>query len=115
MDVNYKLIISTDDKKRYLDILIGKIFKIIPIREEGSLDHLTIYLWALLSDLNSANYLFDGILIEVIVKLNSIYLKELPFKEMKKIVFDTIDVVQKTMKKLDEEDKEIIQKIQEIL
>lgn len=90
-----KINISIEDKKRYLDLLIGKVFKIIPICEENGKTHLTLYLWGLCNDVLSANSLFDGELIELIVKLNSIYEGKLTFAEMKKVVFDTIDTIKK--------------------
>jgi hypothetical protein len=90
-----KIMITIEDKKRYLDIMIGKVFKIIPIREENGQVHLNIYMWAILNDLISFNSLCDGELIELVVKLNSIYEGTLTFSEIRKVVFDTIDTIKK--------------------
>lgn len=92
-------IIDNKTKILYLELLIKKIFKILPLFEECP-DNIFVYLGGLIIDICSANNLFDGILIETIVKLNSLKINKLSHKEVRKIVLETTNIVDKIRKDL---------------
>jgi len=89
------IVLSVIAKIAYLDGLVGRIYKILPLYEELGEVPINIYIGALLIDVNSANELFDGKLVDVLVKLNSIYEKECTHKHIKKTTFECTNMVQK--------------------
>lgn len=86
------LYINDSTKKLYLKRFIGKIYKILPMFEESGFIS-DIYIYGVLLDINSANELFDGILIEVIVKINSLYKAHLTHRQIKKIVLECTNML----------------------
>ena len=64
-------------KLKYLELLHNKIWKLLPISEEQEEIVFRKQLKTVLDDLNSANDLFDGAFIDIIVKLNAIYIIKL--------------------------------------
>ena len=89
------IVLSTISKIAYLDGLIGRIYKILPLFEELGELPIQVYIGALMIDVNSANELFDGKLVDVLVKLNSIHEKETTHKQIKKTTFECTNMVQK--------------------
>jgi len=90
------LVISTDSKILYLDKLKNRVFKILPLFEESENEIIhNIYLEALIIDVNSANELFDWVLIDVIVLLNSLHGKELKHKQVKKTILECVNMIDK--------------------
>lgn len=79
--------ISKQEKIIYLTRLIGKVLKILHLVEEKQHDY-KIYLGGLMIDIHSANDLFDNQLIDVLVKLNSIYINEFEHKQIRKIILE---------------------------
>lgn len=67
-------IYSNESKIAYCKKLTGKVFKILWLAEENNNIIPSIYLHALIIDVNSANYMFDNIFIDLSVKLNSLYM-----------------------------------------
>jgi len=98
--VTNKIKVSNSAKFVYLDGLTGKIYKILPIIEKEGYDIAGVYIWGLLNDISSANdIIFDGEIIELIPKLNSIKFNNLGFKESRKIIFECINLVSKFKEK----------------
>lgn len=89
------LVIDTKTKILYLNSLIGKVYKILPLYENETNEIFKIYLGGLLIDINSANVLFDGILIDLIVKIHSIYVNDFDHKQVRKIVLECTNLVKK--------------------
>lgn len=79
--------ISKEEKILYLTRLIGKVLKILHLVEEKQHDY-KIYLGGLIIDIHSANDLFDNQLIDVLIKLNSIYINDFEHKQIRKIVLE---------------------------
>lgn len=94
------LIIDNNAKILYLDKLVGNIFKILPLFEEVNTDIYKLYLGGLLIDINSANSLFDGILIDIIVKINALFENDFEHKQIRKIVLESTNLVNKIKKEL---------------
>lgn len=79
--------ISKEEKITYLIRLIGKTLKILHLVEEKQHDY-KIYLGGLMIDIHSANDLFDNQLIDILIKLNSIYINEFEYKQIRKIILE---------------------------
>lgn len=67
------LIYSNKSKIAYCKRLIGKVFKILYLAEENNNTIPSVYIHALIIDVNSASSMFDDIFIDILVKLNSLY------------------------------------------
>lgn len=79
--------ISKEEKITYLTRLIGKVLKVLHLVEEKQHDY-KIYLGGLMIDIHSANDLFDNQLIDILIKLNSIYINEFEYKQLRKIILE---------------------------
>ena len=79
--------ISKEEKITYLTRLIGKVLKILHLVEEKQHDY-KIYLGGLMIDIHSANDLFDNQLIDILIKLNSIYINDFEYKQLRKIILE---------------------------
>ena len=79
--------ISTKEKTVYLTRLIGKILKILHLVEEKQHDY-KIYLGGLMLEIHSANDLFENQLIDILIKLNSIYINDFEYKQIRKIILE---------------------------
>jgi len=77
---DFMLTIDNKAKVIYLDRLIKRIYKILPLTEENIYEMVFIYLDALIIDINSANDLFDYCLIDILVRINS--LKEVKYENV---------------------------------
>jgi hypothetical protein len=95
------LIIDDKTKIIYLDKLVGNIFKILPLYEEVDSNVYKIYIGGLLIDINSANSLFDGILIDLIIKINTLFENNFEHKQMRKIVLECTNLVKKIRRELE--------------
>lgn len=95
--------ISKESKIYYVDKLTNKVFKILPIIEENGKEKADIYMWGLLTDLNSTDFLFHGILIELITGLYSVYTGNMTYSENRRIIFNCINIVKKIKENLEKE------------
>lgn len=99
-----RLIISDDAKRSYLTSLIGKILKILHlIEEEKETGYSPLPFMAnQLFEMNAANELFNGELIGIIVKLKGVYdeLNTLPFREVKKQIFEIKRIINSMLAKI---------------
>ena len=100
LELNFKDI-NNNSKIIYLENLVGKIYKILPLTEEDE-SIPRIYMDRLINEMIAANNVFDEILIELIIKIYSINNK-LTHKEIKSIIFNCISICNKLKEELYEE------------
>lgn len=100
-----KLLISDEAKKIYLTSLIGKVLKILHlVEEEEKTGYSPLpFVANQLFELNAANTLFNGELVTVIVKLKAVYdeMATLPFKEIRKQIFEIKRIINSMIAKLE--------------
>jgi hypothetical protein len=104
MEGSGKMDISNKEKILYLSGLVNRIFKILPLYEEDNNILPQKYVERLTNDIYTANNLFEGILIELLIKTYSIYDtpdEPLSHSELKSLVFDCINLCQKIIKDLE--------------
>jgi len=94
--------IKYKEKVIYMNHLISRIYKILPLSEENSNKLPKLYMERLIEDIISANELFDGILISIITQLNVLQIKEISHKKLKSIIFDCITMCKNIEDKLEE-------------
>ena len=88
--------ISRKEKYLYLNRLIGKIYKTLPLFEvENMLP--SNYLNDLIFEIHSANDIFNGILIEIIVKLNSLNKPNISHGKLRKIILECTNMIVKML------------------
>lgn len=99
-----KILISNEAKKIYLTALIGKMLKILHlIEEEKDTGYSPLpFIANQLFEINAANELFDGELINIIIKLKGIYdeLCSLSFQDIKKQIFEIKRIINSMLAKL---------------
>ena len=92
MEINGSISLSTEAKINYLEGLRGQMIKVLHLIEEQKDTGYSPELFILgrLFELNSANDLFDGKLVNIIVKLNGIVTnyENLSFAEIKRQIFE---------------------------
>lgn len=90
-----KLIISACSKKVYLSNLKNRVYKILPMFEElDDINVLNAYIEWVIIEMNSSNDLFDWILIDIMVLINTLLLTEnIQHKQVKKIVLDCANMI----------------------
>lgn len=100
-----KLILSDEAKKTYLTSLIGKMLKILHLVEEEEKTGYSPepFMIGQLFEINSANVLFEGDLVNIIIKLNGIRenYKTMPFAQVKKQIFEIKRIIQTLLSKLE--------------
>lgn len=113
LELNFKDI-NNNSKIIYLENLISRIYKILPLTEENQNKEIPrIYIDRLVNEMIAANNVFNEILIDLIIKVYSINNK-LTHQEIKSIVFNCISICNKLKEKLYEEKyKEDFNKIKE--
>jgi hypothetical protein len=94
--------ISNYDKEKeiYLSHLIGKIMKILYLYEDYESIVPQVYTEGLMINIDSANKMFDGVLIEILVKLNEINFKTMEHKDIRKRVLESTNMADKLLKKV---------------
>jgi hypothetical protein len=70
------------------------VFKVIPLFEVDNKLPLE-YVDDLIRDIHSANDLFDGILIEILVKINSLKDKKINHRIVRKIILECTNIINK--------------------
>lgn len=94
-------ITNSKDKYIYINHLVDRIYKILPLSEENKNKIPKIYVKRLIDDVISANELFNGTLINLIIKLNILLIKESTHFEIKSIVFECINLCKKIIHELE--------------
>lgn len=92
--------ISNKEKIIYLDNFISCIYKILPLFEENNNVAPHVYIKTQILGAHSANNLFGGILIDLIVKLNILTSDDIDHNIVRKIVFECIGIIDKIKKEL---------------
>lgn len=96
----YSFSVSGDAKREYLSSLIGKMHKILHLFEERPVTGFSPehFIWSQLWEINTANSLFDGKLMQIIVKVKGLHdnCDTIEYKEVKKQIFE-IDKIIKSM------------------
>lgn len=97
--------LSDKSKKEYLSAIIGKTYKVLHLIEEEKTTGYSPkpFITTLLFEINAANDLFDGKLIQIIIKLKGIRegYQELPFKDIKKQIFEIKRIVNHLLSELE--------------
>jgi len=88
------------EKDIFLTHLIDRVFKILPLSEQDN-NIAKTYVQRLMIDIKSANSLFDGILIDLIIKINSITENDLSHIQIRRIVFECINVINKIKEEIE--------------
>lgn len=101
-----KLILSPQAKKTYLTSLIGKMLKILHLIEEEKSNGYSPepFIVGQLFEMNAANVLFDGELVNIIVKLSGVRnnYREMSFDDIKKQIFEIKRIIQSMLNKISE-------------
>ena len=98
-----KIDISNENKIIWLNGLINKIFKILPIVETNGMDLSRVYINALIYEIASANDIFfNGELTELIPKLNILMKEDLLHSEIRKLIFECTSLVEKIKKNFED-------------
>lgn len=106
MDKNEVLFsISKEAKKEYLDSLIGKMHKILHLKEESSVTGYSLkpFIGGQLFEINAANSLFDGKLVNIVVKVKGIYdeCDNMQTSDIKKQIFEIVRIIKSLNKSLE--------------
>lgn len=100
-----ELVLSEAGKKVYLSSLIGKMLKVLHLIEEEKTNGYspTPFIKGQLFEINSANELFDGELVGIIVKLNGVLnnYKTITFEETKKQIFEIKKIITFILNKME--------------
>ena len=92
--------ITNNEKIIYIDNLVNRVYKILPLYEKDN-KIPKLYIQRLLSDIKSADNLFEGILIHIIVQINVLLLEDMSFAEIKSLIFNCINLVKKIKEGID--------------
>ena len=99
---NSQFTLSREAKYKYLDSLVGRTHKILHlIEEEEETGYSPLpFLCSQIIEINTANILFNGELVDVIIKLNVIYnnYRTMSFNECKRQIHEITKII-KSMKK----------------
>lgn len=99
----FKIILSQEEKVECINEIIKKLKKIIYVyeksQEENTSYNYKIFIKGLIFYISSANYLFNGKLINIIINLNSIILNDFDKKQLKSVVFEAINNAQYLLEK----------------
>ncbi|WP_297419551.1 hypothetical protein [Clostridium sp.] len=98
-----KLNCTNNEKIIYLNGLIGRVYKILPLYEDMN-EALIIYIDSLLLNISSANYLFDDSLIELIIKINELKINKIEHKILRKSVFECINMIKQKIEDVKRDD-----------
>ena len=92
---NLAVILSQKEKLECLNEVIKKLKKIIYVYEKSQEENATydykIFIRSLIFYVSSADNLFEGKLINIIINLNSIAINDFNKKQLKSIVFDMLN------------------------
>lgn len=97
--------LSNKSKIEYLNAIIGKTYKILHLIEEEKTTGYSPkpFITTFLFEVNAANDLFDGKLIQIIIKLKGIResYKDMSFGDIKKQIFEIKRIVNHLLKELE--------------
>lgn len=97
--------LSNNAKKEYLNSLISKTYKILHLIEEEKDTHYSPkhFIYGQILEVNAANVLFQGKLVNIIVKLRVIYdtYETSDIKESRKQIFEIKKIINNLIKSLE--------------
>ena len=97
--------LSNKSKTEYLNAIIGKTYKVLHLIEEEKTTGYSPkpFITTFLFEVNAANDLFDGKLIQIIIKLKGMRenYKDMPFGDIKKQIFEIKRIVNHLLKELE--------------
>ena len=100
-----EFMLSNAAKKEYLNSVIGKIYKVLHLIEEEATTGYSpkAFIASQLWEINAANELFDGKLVNIIVKLKGVYdtYQEIEFADCKKQIFEIKKIINSLLKSLE--------------
>jgi hypothetical protein len=94
--------ITNKEKKIYLESLQKKIYAILSNYEKYNNIVSIVYLDGLLMNIGSADELFDGMLINLIIKLYELKNVNLGHRKIREIVLDSCEMIDKLIKEVSE-------------
>lgn len=102
---NEFIVLSPAARKVYLNSLIGKMYKVLHLIEEEETTGYSPkpFIASQLLEINAANELFDGKLVNVIIKLKGVYdtYQDVEFSECKKQIFEIKKIINSLLKSLE--------------
>lgn len=106
MDKNeklFKVVLSTNEKIVCLEEIIAKLKKVLYVydksQEPQSNYNYKVYCGGIIMYVSSSNVLFDGELVSIVINLNTILTNKLDKRQIKKIVFESINYAEYLLKK----------------
>lgn len=91
--LDFKVVLSSDEKIKCLQEIISRLKKILYVYdkalEEGSQYDYKVFCGGILIYVSSSNALFEGELVNVIVNLNAIINNDFEKPQIKRLVFET--------------------------
>lgn len=106
MNENKVIILSKVEKEKCLKEIIKKIKRILFVYEQGEKNteyDYKIFITSLIFYVYSSDALFGGDLINIIVNLNTILINDFNKNQLKKIVFETLNIAEYLLKNVDGE------------
>jgi hypothetical protein len=103
VQTKYNTELSNKQLIQYFKILVNRVFAIIPMRESNQI-YLLKYIEGLIIELTAGEQLIlnKGIFIELVFNLE-ILTELMEFKDIRKQVFNCLDIVEKIIKNLESE------------
>ena len=97
--------LSNKSKKEYLNAMIGKTYKVLHLIEEERTTGYSPkpFITTFLFEINAANDLFDGKLVQIIIKLKGIRegYRDMSFGDIKKQIFEIKRIINHLLKELE--------------
>lgn len=98
-----QIVLSPEEKVRCLEEIISRLKKIIYVYEKSMEPNSTynyrVYCGGVAMYVSSSNFLFNGELVNIVVNLTSILQNQLDKAGIKKLVFDSVNFAEYTLKK----------------
>lgn len=98
-----QIVLSPEEKVRCLEEIISRLKKIIYVYEKSmepdSTYNYRVYCGGVAMYVSSSNFLFNGELVNIVVNLTSILQNQLDKAGIKKLVFDSVNFAEYTLKK----------------
>lgn len=111
---SFHIILSMDEKIRCVEEILSKVKKILYVYdkslEEKSNYNYKVYVGGILIYVSSSNVLFKGELISIIVNLNAILINNFSKTQLKRIVFETRNILEYMLKNFEEQQENILEK-----
>ncbi len=108
---SFHVVLSLDEKIKCIEEILSKVKKILYVydksQEENSAYNYKVYIGGILIYVSSSNVLFRGDLVSVVINLNAILINDFGKAQLKRIVFETKNMLEFMLKKYGEEYEKI--------